>query len=82
MNPDLPASPPHPRPLLRPLFACLLSIGVVSVILGALFDLDYPFMLFIRSIHNPMLEQLGEIGNRLGNGLTLVLISLGILAAG
>ena len=51
------------------------------VVLGALiplFGLDYHVVLFLRSIHIPILEEAGRIGNRLGHGTTLVAISLGL----
>ncbi len=45
-------------------------------------QLDFPAIILIRSFEYPLLDQLGDIGDRLGDGLTLVLISLGIGAAG
>lgn len=48
----------------------------------ALSQLDYQAILFVRSLHNPVIEQLGNIGNRLGHGETLILLSIGLFLAG
>ena len=45
-------------------------------------QLDFPTINLIRSFEDPLLEQMGDIGNGLGNGYTLVMISLVLGAAG
>ena len=85
---NLPESP-HPRDttlqrLSIPLTLSLLLLSAL-IILGAiipLFRLDFPIILYIRSIHVPVLEELGRIGNRLGHGNTLVFISLALAGIG
>ncbi len=55
------------------------------VILGMFFflaQIDKPTINLLRSFEHPLLDQIGTIGNRLGDGLTLVMISLGIGAVG
>ncbi len=39
-------------------------------------------ILFVRSLHHPTLERIGNVGNRLGHGLTLTLLCGGLLAVG
>ena len=81
--------PPHPRDitlqrLSTPLTLSLLLLSSL-IIVGALiplFRLDFPIVLFLRSIHLPLLDELGRIGNRLGHGTTLVFISLALAGIG
>ncbi len=57
----------------------------VVLILGMFYFLalvDHPTIHLLRSFEHPLLDEIGTIGNRLGDGLTLVLISLGIGAIG
>ncbi|GJL56265.1 MAG: hypothetical protein NPIRA02_33970 [Nitrospirales bacterium] len=49
---------------------------------GALSHIDFPIIQFIRATHNHTIERLGHIGNQLGHGSTLIIISLLILLAG
>jgi len=44
--------------------------------------LDSPTINLLQSFEHPLLDQIGTVGNRLGDGLTLVLISLAIGAIG
>lgn len=60
---------------LKPWLSCLLSLAAILGMFGALAQADYPVILFIRSFHNPLLEQIGDMGYRLGHGVTLVAIS-------
>ncbi len=60
----------------------LLSQIVVFGIFIALSTLDFPFIQFVRSLHHPLLEQIGNVGNWLGDGVTLVGISIGLFAIG
>lgn len=41
-----------------------------------------PTLQIVRTFTHPLIDQIGDAGNRLGDGLTLVLISLGIGAVG
>ncbi len=45
-------------------------------------QLDHTTIQYLRSFEHPLLDQIGKVGNRLGDGLTLVLVSLGIGGAG
>ena len=60
------------------LLILLLSILTVFIALVPLFRLDFEVVLFLRSIHIQAVEEVGRIGNRLGGGVTLVLISVGL----
>lgn len=60
----------------------LLSLTVVVGVFTALSQFDFPIVLFVRSFHFPLVVQLGNVGNSLGNGLTILLIGGGLLAAG
>jgi len=56
-----------------------------SLLLGLLYylsQLDLPTLQIVRTFTHPLIDQIGDAGNRLGDGLTLVLISLGIGAVG
>ena len=72
----------RPASSIRISLSLLLSLAVVSGILVALSTLDFPFIQFVRSLHHPMLEQIGNMGNRLGDGVTLVSLSIGLLVIG
>lgn len=50
--------------------------------LSALSQIDFPIIQFIRSTHIQVLEDIGQIGNRLGHGSTLVGLSVVTLLAG
>lgn len=55
------------------------------VLLGsfaALFDIDVPILRFLRSHDLSALQRLGDLGEKLGNGGTLITISLLLLATG
>ena len=56
-----------------------------SLLLGLLYylsQLDLPTLQIVRTFTHPLIDQIGDAGNSLGDGLTLVLISLGIGAVG
>lgn len=59
-----------------------LSCLVFFVSVYALSRLDYQAVLFVRSLQDPFIEQIGNVGNRLGDGVTLVLIGIGFLLVG
>ena len=72
------------RPLSTPLSLSILLLSTL-IIVGALFPLfrlDFPIVLFIRSIHSPVLDQLGRIGNRLAHGNTLFPLSIALAFIG
>ena len=62
----------------------ILALSLLTVLwaLVPLFRLDFEVVLFLRSIHIEAIDEIGEIGNRLGHGITLVLISVGIVIVG
>jgi membrane-associated phospholipid phosphatase len=56
----------------------LLFLGLFSF----LAQVDGPTLQLVHSFTNPAIDHIGNVGNRLGDGLTLVLISLAIGAVG
>ena len=70
--------------------AVLLSICALTLAFVGLFEWDVPLTRFIRSLNdfhmdhlaNPWLAQLSDIGDRMGKGESLVILSLGLLAVG
>jgi undecaprenyl-diphosphatase len=79
-----------PQPLAIRFFT--LACSCIALVLGflGLFERDVPLIRFVRSLNevhkdhltNPWLAQLSDIGDRLGRGESLVIISLVILAVG
>ena len=67
---------------LKPLIIVFFSCTIFSVSLYALSQLDYQAILFVRSIHNSAIEQIGNFGNRLGDGKVLVILSFGFFLLG
>ena len=59
-----------------------LSGGIVLFCLYQLFQLDFQTVLLIRSLHDPFAARLATIGNRLGDGLTLVILCAGLWGIG
>jgi len=68
------------QPFSTPTSLLILSLSILTVLwaLVPLFRLDFEVVLFLRSIHIQAIDDIGEIGNRLGQGITLILISVGI----
>ncbi len=66
----------------KPFAIVSLSCLVFLLSVYALAQLDYQAILFVRSLQNPIIEQIGNFGNRLGHGVTLVLIGIGFLLVG
>jgi len=62
--------------------AVILSGGVCLACLYLLSRLDFEAVLFIRSLDFPFVEQLGNVGNRLGDGVTLVILCAGLWGVG
>ena len=70
--------------------AVLLSVCALILAFVGLFEWDVPLTRFIRSLNdfhmdhltNPWLAQLSDIGDRLGKGESLVILSLALLAVG
>lgn len=67
---------------LKTFLALLLAVIVCLIVIGALSQLDFHVILFVRSLHHPTLERIGNVGNRLGHGLTLTLLCGGLFAGG
>lgn len=83
-QPPASPSPQHPQ-----IFICQtppVLIGLSGFLLLGLFYylslLDLPALQIVRTFTHPLIDQIGDAGNRLGDGITLVLISLGIGAVG
>ena len=60
---------------LKPLVIVLLSCTIFSISLYFLSQLDYQAILFVRSMHNSAIEQIGNFGHYLGDGKVLVILS-------
>ncbi len=71
----------HPTRL-KTFLALLLAVIICLIVIGALSQLDFHVILFVRSLHHPLLERIGNVGNRLGHGLTLTLLCGGLFAVG
>jgi membrane-associated phospholipid phosphatase len=73
-----------------PVAAFLLSVCALILAFVGLFEWDVPLTRFVRSLNdlhmdrltNPWLAQLSNIGDRLGKGESLVILSLALLAVG
>lgn len=61
-------------------WACALITYLLIV--AALSEKDFQIVLFLRSLRNPTLAEIGRIGNLLGHGVTLVVLSLLLMGAG
>jgi len=55
-----------------------LSILVIIVLFAAMGEVDHPTLTIVHGFTDPLVDQIGDIGNKLGEGLTLVLLSLAI----
>ena len=72
-----------------PVAAVLLSVCALILVFVGLFEWDVPLTRFVRSLSppvgsvpNPWLVQFSDIGDRLGKGESLVILSLVLLAVG
>ncbi len=66
----------------KALSVVFLSGGIVLLCLYQLSELDFQTVLLLRSLHDPFVARLAYIGNRLGDGLTLVLLCIGLWGIG
>lgn len=66
----------------RPFAIVALSSVIFSLSVYALSQLDYQAILFVRSLHDPVIERIGNFGNHLGHGVTLVLLSIAFFLVG
>jgi membrane-associated phospholipid phosphatase len=60
----------------------LLSVSLIIALFYLLNPLDRPTLLMVHEFADPFIEQIGSLGNSLGKGETLVIISLTIGAFG
>ena len=60
----------------------IISGGISLACLYLLAQLDFRAVLFIRSLDIPFVEHLGSVGNRLGDGITLVILCAGLWGIG
>jgi len=73
-----------------PIAAVFLSISTLALAFAGLFEWDMPLTRFIRSLNdlhvdhltNPWLARLSDVGDRLGKGESLVILSLVLLSVG
>ncbi len=73
---------PEPPPDCPPVPAVALSALVVLGSFAALFHIDIPILRFLRSHNLSALQSLGDLGEKLGNGGSLITISVLLLGAG
>ncbi|MEK6803793.1 MAG: phosphatase PAP2 family protein [Nitrospirota bacterium] len=73
---------PDPPPASPPMPAVVLSVAALLGSFAALFHIDIPILWFLRSHNLSALQSLGDLGEKLGNGGTLITISVLLLAAG
>jgi membrane-associated phospholipid phosphatase len=62
--------------------AAALSFLTIGACCAALMQLDVPLLRFFRSLDLSSVERLGNLGEKIGNGATLVAVSLCLLAVG
>ncbi len=67
---------------IKALSVVFLSGGIVLFCLYQLSQLDFRTVLLLRSLHDPVVARLAYFGNRLGDGLTLVLLGVGLWGIG
>lgn len=77
-----PQEQPEPAPARPPVSAVVLSVLALIGSFAALLQIDIPILWFLRSHNLSPLQRLGDLGEKLGNGGTLVTISLLVLGAG
>ena len=58
---------------------CLLTLAACGI---ALLQIDLPLLRFLRSLNLSSLQKLGDLGERIGNGGTLIAVSLTVLGIG
>lgn len=73
---------PGPPPYCPPVPAVILSALVVVGSFAALFHIDIPILRLLRSHNLSALQSLGDLGEKLGNGGTLIAISALLLGTG
>ncbi|WHZ16725.1 MAG: putative membrane-associated phospholipid phosphatase, PAP2 superfamily [Nitrospira sp.] len=73
---------PEPAPARPPVPAVVLSVLALIGSFAALLQIDIPILWFLRSHNLSALQRLGDLGEKLGNGGTLVTISLLVLGSG
>lgn len=73
--------PPPPSPATSPLAAALsfLTVGACCV---ALMQLDIPLLRFLRSLDLSSMQRMGDLGEKVGNGASLVALSVCLLVVG
>ena len=67
---------------IKTLSVVTLSGGIVLFCLYQLSQFDFQTVLLLRSLHDPFVARLATVGNRLGDGLTLVLLCIGLWGIG
>lgn len=76
------AAQPEPPPDCPPVPTVILSALVVLGSFAALFQIDIPILRLLRSHNLSAIQSLGDLGEKLGNGGTLVAISALLLCTG
>ncbi len=69
---------PHPLPL-TPYLPVVLSCLALLASFGALLQIDIPLARFFRAVHVLRLEQVGDIGDKIGSGFGLAMVSVAAL---
>jgi len=82
-HPPSPASPDSPVLAKHASNSIIgLSILLFLVLFVTIGQVDHPTLDIVHSFTDPLVDQIGDIGNKMGDGLTLVLISLAVGAIG
>jgi membrane-associated phospholipid phosphatase len=82
-QPLSPASPVHPfLPKHVSTTIIGLSLVLIVVLFAALGHVDHPTLNIVHGFTDPLVDQVGDIGNELGEGVTLVFLSVGMGAIG
>ncbi|MCC2640429.1 MAG: rane protein of unknown function, putative Phosphoesterase [Nitrospira sp.] len=74
-----PSDPPPAQPALP---AVIFSALALCGSFAALLQIDIPILWFLRSHNLSALQSIGDLGERLGNGGTLIMVSLLLLGSG
>lgn len=76
---------PPPAPPVHPILAKHTSTSIIGlsillfiVLFAAIGQIDHPTLTIVHGFTDPLVDQIGDIGNELGEGLNLVLLSLAI----
>ncbi|TFG62844.1 MAG: hypothetical protein E4H32_05245, partial [Nitrospirales bacterium] len=80
---------PSPSPPVHPFLAKHASNSIIGlsvllciVLFAAMGQVDHATLTIVHGFIDPLVDQIGDIGNKMGEGLNLVLLSLAIVGIG